>query len=164
MQTSERKYKQNMRTIYHFDMSSGLQNIYTAFNPLFFSYVVVLLFFPCMSILLVYTNFGQASSYAIIEYNIILITESVETVVLKFSVEKLVENRFIFIMGKKCIRSQKKRRGHYFGFLMSSSISVISHPVLVVCVMNGRLRFTSKWNWMSRLCRIAINLREKKAK
>lgn len=58
-----------MRTIYHFDMSSGLQNIYTAFNPLFFSYVVVLLFFPCMSILLVYTNFGQASSYAIIEYN-----------------------------------------------------------------------------------------------
>lgn len=91
-----------------------------------------------------------------------LITESVETVVLKFSVEKMVKNRFIFIMGKKCIKEEKKMREHYFWFLMSSSISVISHPVPVVCVMNGRQRFTSKWNWMSRLCRIAINLRVKR--
>lgn len=37
-----------------------------------------------------------------------VITESVETVVLKFSVEKMVKNRFIFIMGKKCIKEEKK--------------------------------------------------------
>lgn len=51
-------------------MSSGLQNIYkVAFTPLFFFSGVVLLFFPCISLLLVYSNFGQASIYEIKEYN-----------------------------------------------------------------------------------------------
>lgn len=49
--------------------------------------------------------------------------ETVETAVLKLCVEKLVENRFIFIMGKECIRRKKRGGGvHYFWFLMSSSI------------------------------------------
>lgn len=38
--------------------------------------------------------------------------ESVETAVLKLCVEKLVENLFIFIMGKECIR--RKKRGALF--------------------------------------------------
>lgn len=37
--------------------------------------------------------------------------ETVETAVLKLCVEKLVENRFIFIMGKGCIRRKKKGGG-----------------------------------------------------
>lgn len=41
--------------------------------------------------------------------------EFVEIVVLKFCVEKLVENLFIFIMGKECIW-RKKREGIIFGF------------------------------------------------
>lgn len=40
--------------------------------------------------------------------------ESVETAVLKLCVEKLVENRFIFIMGKECIRRKKKGGGALF--------------------------------------------------
>lgn len=89
--------------------------------------------------------------------------EFVEIVVLKFCVEKLVENWFIFIMGKECIW-RKKKGGYYFWFLMSLLIWVIFYWVLVVCVMNRRLWFISKWNWMFWLCWIVINLREKKGK
>lgn len=42
--------------------------------------------------------------------------ESVETAVLKLCVEKLVENWFIFIMGKECIRRKKRGGGIIFGF------------------------------------------------
>lgn len=43
--------------------------------------------------------------------------EFVEIVVLKFCVEKLVKNWFIFIMGKECIWSKKKKGGGIiFGF------------------------------------------------
>lgn len=43
--------------------------------------------------------------------------ESVETAVLKLCVEKLVENLFIFIMGKECIRRKKRGGGCIiFGF------------------------------------------------
>lgn len=149
-------------------MSSGLQNIYkVAFTPLFFFSGVVLLFFPCISLLLVYSNFGQASIYEIKEYNKKCDNRICWNCRFKIQCRKNGQKSVYFHHGKKMhskLKKRKKRGEHYFWFLMSSSISVISHPVPVVCVMNGRLRFTSKWNWMSRLCRIAINLREKKAK
>lgn len=152
-----------MRNICHFDMSSGFQNIYkVVFTPLIFPRVLFHFFF----LVKVFYKFIQIIKHQAMKSKNMIVNckaESVETAVLKLCVEKLVENRFIFIMGKECIR-RKKKGGHYFWFLMSSSIWVISHWVLVVCVMNRRLRFTSKWNWTSRLCRIAINLREKKAK
>lgn len=132
-------------------------------HSLIFFSGVVLLFFPCISLLLVYSNFGQASVYKIKEYNRKCDNRICWNCRFKIQCRKNGQKIGLFSSWvKKCIKEEKKMREHYFWFLMSSSISVISHPVPVVCVMNGRQRFTSKWNWMSRLCRIAINLRVKR--
>lgn len=97
-------------------MSSGFQNIYkVVFTPLIFPRVLFHFFF----LVKVFYKFIQIIKHQAMKSKNMIVNckaESVETAVLKLCVEKLVENRFIFIMGKGCIRRKKKGGGINFGF------------------------------------------------
>lgn len=62
--------------------------------------------------------------------------ESVETAVLKLCVEKLVKNRFTFIMGKECIRSKKKKGGGALFLVSDEFINLSNFSLSPSCLRN----------------------------
>lgn len=60
--------------------------------------------------------------------------EFVEIVVLKFCVEKLVENWFIFIMGKECI--WRKKRGGVLFLVFDEFINLSNFLLSFSCLCN----------------------------
>lgn len=128
-------YRQKMRNICHFDMSSGFQNIYkVVFTPLIIFPRVLFHFFFLVK---VFYKFIQIIKHQAMKSKNMIVNckaESVETAVLKLCVEKLVENRFIFIMGEECIR--RKKRGGALFLVSDEFINLSNFSLSPSCLRN----------------------------